>query len=132
MSDRVYRQAFFMALAACFALAAGVGYLFLHREHRMPAAQVIEQTGDPVVARGPAASNAPATQGAAPASAEPQLGPIQISPQRLQQIGVTTAVAQMKTVSDKLSVPGNVDIDEQSLFYVQTRFQRREAEEKQG
>jgi Cu(I)/Ag(I) efflux system membrane fusion protein/cobalt-zinc-cadmium efflux system membrane fusion protein len=75
-----------------------------------------------VVARGPAASSAPAPQGAAPASAEPQLGPIQISPQRLQQIGVTTAVAQMKTINDKLSVPGNVDIDEQSLSYVQTRF----------
>jgi Cu(I)/Ag(I) efflux system membrane fusion protein/cobalt-zinc-cadmium efflux system membrane fusion protein len=53
---------------------------------------------------------------------EPQLGPIQISPQRLQQIGVTTAVAQTKNVSDKLSVPGNVEIDEQSLSYVQTRF----------
>jgi len=118
MSDRVYRQAFFMALAACVALAGGVGYLFLHRNHPMPA----EQTGDPVVARGPAASSAPATQGTAPASAEPQLGPIQISPQRLQQIGVTTAVAQMKNVSDKLSVPGNVDIDEQNISYVQTRF----------
>ncbi len=118
MSDRVYRQAFFMALAACVALAGGVGYLLLHRSHPVPTAQ----TGDPVVARGPAASSAPAPQGAAPASAEPQLGPIQISPQRLQQIGVTTAVAQMKTINDKLSVPGNVDIDEQSLSYVQTRF----------
>jgi Cu(I)/Ag(I) efflux system membrane fusion protein/cobalt-zinc-cadmium efflux system membrane fusion protein len=118
MSDRVYRQAFFMALAACVALAGGVGYLLMHRSHPMPAAQ----TGDPVVARGPAASSAPAPQGAAPANPEPQLGPIQISPQRLQQIGVTTAVAQMKTVNDKLSVPGNVDIDEQSLSYVQTRF----------
>jgi len=118
MSDRVYRQAFFIAMAACVALAGGVGYLLLHRSHPMPAAQ----TGDPVVARGPAASSAPAPQGTGPASAEPQLGPIQISPQRLQQIGVTTAVAQMKNVSDKLSVPGNVDIDEQSISYVQTRF----------
>jgi Cu(I)/Ag(I) efflux system membrane fusion protein/cobalt-zinc-cadmium efflux system membrane fusion protein len=118
MSDRLYRQAFFMALVACVALAAGVGYLLLHRNHPMPAAQ----TGDPVVARGPAASSASAPQGATPAGAEPQIGPIQISPQRLQQIGVTTAVAQMKNVSDKLSVPGNVDIDEQNLSYVQTRF----------
>ena len=118
MSDRIYRQAFFMALAACVALAAGVGYLLLHRSSPVPAAQ----TGDPVVARGPAASGASAPQGAAPASAEPQLGPIQISPQRLQQIGVTTAVALLKTVNDKLSVPGNVDIDEQSLSCVQTRF----------
>jgi RND family efflux transporter MFP subunit len=118
MSDRVYRQAFFLALAACVALTAGVGYLLLHRSNPMAA----PQTGDPVVARGPAASSAPASQGAVPASTEPQLGPIQISPQRLQQIGVTTAVAQMKIVNDKLSLPGNVEIDEQSLSYVQTRF----------
>jgi multidrug efflux pump subunit AcrA (membrane-fusion protein) len=119
MSDRVYRQAFFMALTACVSLAAGVAYLLLERNRPMPA----PQTGDPVVARGPAASNADAPQASAPAAgAEPQLGPIQISPQRLQQIGVTTAVAQMKNISDKLSIPGNVDIDEQGISYVQTRF----------
>jgi multidrug efflux pump subunit AcrA (membrane-fusion protein) len=118
MSDRVYRQAFFMALTVCIALAGGVGYLLSHRSHPNPAAQ----TSDPVVARGPAASAAPALQSPAPAGAELQLGPVQISPQRLQQIGVTTAVAQMKNLNDKLSVSGNVDIDEQGLAYVQTRF----------
>jgi Cu(I)/Ag(I) efflux system membrane fusion protein/cobalt-zinc-cadmium efflux system membrane fusion protein len=40
----------------------------------------------------------------------------------MQEIGVTTAVVAMKDVSDNLSVPGNVDIDEQRLSYVQTRF----------
>jgi Cu(I)/Ag(I) efflux system membrane fusion protein/cobalt-zinc-cadmium efflux system membrane fusion protein len=118
MSDRIYRQAFFMAVAACVALAAGVAYLLLHRSNPMPAAE----TGDPVVARGPAASGAVSSQDTAPASAEPQIGPIQISPQRLQQIGVTTTVAKLETVNDNLSVPGNVDIDEQSLSYVQTRY----------
>lgn len=125
MSDRLYRQAFFMTLTACVALAAGVGYLLLHRSRPMPAAE----TGDPVVARGPAASNAAMSQsapdgpqGTAAPGSEPQLGPIQISPQRLQQTGVTTAIAQMKNLNDKLSIPGNVDIDEQSLSYVQTRF----------
>jgi multidrug efflux pump subunit AcrA (membrane-fusion protein) len=118
MSDRVYRQAFFVLLATCVALAAAASYLFLHHSHPTPAAEA----GDPVVARGPAASGTPSPQGAAPASEEPQLGPIQISPQRLQQIGVTTAVAQMKNLNDQLSVPGNVDMDEQNLSYVQTRF----------
>jgi len=119
MSDRLYRQAFFMATLACVALAAAVGYLLLHRNHLAPAAP----SGDPVVARGPSAQSAAGLQiNSSPASSEPQLGPIQISPQRLQQIGVTTAVAQIKTINDKLSVPGNVDIDEQSLSYVQTRF----------
>ncbi|KAA6459140.1 efflux RND transporter periplasmic adaptor subunit [Acidobacteria bacterium AB60] len=118
MSDRLYRQAFFMALTACVALAAGVAYLVLHRNHSMAAAQI----DDPVVARGPVASETSAPPTAGPASVNPQLGPVQISPQRLQQIGVTTAVVQMKAVNDKLSSPGNVDIDEQSLSYVQTRF----------
>lgn len=118
MSDRLYRQAFFMALTACVALGAGVGYLLLHRNHPMPAAE----TSDPVVARGPATAGTSTPQSAAPASTDPQPGPIQISPQRLQQIGVMTAVAQTKNVNDKLSIPGNVDIDEQSLSYVQTRF----------
>jgi multidrug efflux pump subunit AcrA (membrane-fusion protein) len=118
MSDRVYRQAFFVASAACIALAAGAGYLLLYRNHPVPASQ----SSDPVVARGPVAPASSTPQSTAPPTAEPQLGPIQISPQRLQQIGVTTAVAQMKAVNDKLIVPGNVDMDEQSLSYVQTRF----------
>jgi len=118
MSDRSYRQPFFMALTACAALTAVAGYLLVHRDRPAPAAQ----TGDPVVARGPAAWGASGAQSAVPPGAEPQLGPIQISPQRQQQIGVTTTVAQIKNVSDKLSVPGNVDIDEKSLSYVQTRF----------
>lgn len=118
MSDRLYRQAFFMTLTVCVALAAGVGYLLLHRNHPVLTAE----TGDPVVARGPAASGASAIQGTVASSSEPQLAPIQISPQRLQQIGVTTAIAQIKNLSDKLDIPGNVDIDEQSLSYVQTRF----------
>lgn len=117
MSDRMYRRAFFVALSACVALAAGIAYLMLHRGHPLAV-----QNGDPVVARGPAATGESAPQGMAEASGEPQLGPIQISPQRLQQIGVATAVAQVKDISDKLSIPGNVDIDEQGVSYVQTRF----------
>jgi len=126
MSDRVYRQAFFVALAACGALAAAAGYLLLHRgQLPMLADRAVSQSGaqsgDPVVARGPAAS-APSQNPVTAADGEPELGPVQISPQRQQQIGVTTTVAQMRNVSDKLSIPGNVDIDEQSLAYVQTRF----------
>ena len=35
---------------------------------------------------------------------------------------MTTATVEMKDVNDDLNVPGNVDIDEQRLSYVQTRF----------
>jgi Cu(I)/Ag(I) efflux system membrane fusion protein/cobalt-zinc-cadmium efflux system membrane fusion protein len=65
-----------------------------------------------VVARGPET----------PAGAEPALAPVQLSPQRLQEIGVTTAAVELKNVNDNLNVPGNVEIDEEKLSYVQTRF----------
>jgi Cu(I)/Ag(I) efflux system membrane fusion protein/cobalt-zinc-cadmium efflux system membrane fusion protein len=39
----------------------------------------------------------------------------------MQEIGITSATVEMKDVSDNLSVPGNVDIDEERLSYVQTR-----------
>jgi Cu(I)/Ag(I) efflux system membrane fusion protein/cobalt-zinc-cadmium efflux system membrane fusion protein len=40
----------------------------------------------------------------------------------MQEIGVTTATVELKDVNNDLSVPGNVDIDERRLAYVQTRF----------
>ena len=50
------------------------------------------------------------------------MGTVQLSPQRLQEIGVTMARVELKNVNDNLSVPGNVDMDEQQLSHVQTRF----------
>jgi Cu(I)/Ag(I) efflux system membrane fusion protein/cobalt-zinc-cadmium efflux system membrane fusion protein len=121
-----YRRAFFGAVAFCAVLLAALGYAALHRGKlttlAAAAAQAADPT-DPVVARGPEASSASSpAAGAAEPNAQPALGPAQISPARLQEIGVTTAVAEMKDVNDELHVPGNVDIDEQRLAYVQTRF----------
>jgi Cu(I)/Ag(I) efflux system membrane fusion protein/cobalt-zinc-cadmium efflux system membrane fusion protein len=52
----------------------------------------------------------------------PNLTPVQLPTQRLQTIGVRTAVVESQVVNDKLRVPGNVDVNEQQLSYVQTRF----------
>jgi Cu(I)/Ag(I) efflux system membrane fusion protein/cobalt-zinc-cadmium efflux system membrane fusion protein len=78
----------------------------------------------PVVARGPEAPSQNDTKATADngKSEEPALSPLQLSPQRMQEIGVTTAVAEMKDVSDRLQAPGSVAMDEQRLSYVQTRF----------
>jgi Cu(I)/Ag(I) efflux system membrane fusion protein/cobalt-zinc-cadmium efflux system membrane fusion protein len=64
----------------------------------------------------------PTPPAGASSDADPGLAPLQLSPKRMQEIGVTSATAEMKDVSDNLSVPGNVDIDEERLSYVQTRF----------
>ena len=56
------------------------------------------------------------------ASAEPPLGPVQLSPQRLQSIGVSTGEVQNKEVEDRIPTTGNVAVDETRLAYVQVRF----------
>ena len=126
MKTRSYQFALAAAVAACILLAGALGYVLMHRNfaaaiaalHLAP--EVSSQ--DPVVARGPAMTSRPAPPPGAPSNSEPALAPLQLSPQRMQEIGVTTATVEMKEVNDDLSVPGNVDIDEQKLSYVQIRF----------
>jgi Cu(I)/Ag(I) efflux system membrane fusion protein/cobalt-zinc-cadmium efflux system membrane fusion protein len=64
----------------------------------------------------------PTSAASAAPNAEPALAPLQLSSQRMQEIGVTSVLVSMKDFNDDMSVPGNVDIDEQRLSYVQTRF----------
>jgi Cu(I)/Ag(I) efflux system membrane fusion protein/cobalt-zinc-cadmium efflux system membrane fusion protein len=120
MTQRPYQRAFFLAGTLCALLAVALVYLVLHRNAPAHAAS---DTSDPVVARGPeAVAGAIPSPAVVPAGSEPALTPVQISPTRLQEIGVTMAQAELKNVTDELHVPGNVDIDEERLSYVQTRF----------
>ena len=70
-----------------------------------------------------AAQDSMATSMAAPpASTEAPLVPVQISPQRLQSIGVKTGEVERKSVADEILTTGNVAVDETRLAYVQVRF----------
>jgi RND family efflux transporter MFP subunit len=121
MTQRSYQRAFFLAGALCALLAVALVNLIMHRNGTARAAS--SDASDPVVARGPeAVAGAVPSPAIATADSEPALTPVQISPTRLQEIGVTMAEAELKNVTDQLHVPGNVDIDEQRLSYVQTRF----------
>lgn len=115
MNQRNYRNAFLAVLAVCILLIGGFGWELMRSGGPPPE----QESPNPIVAKGPAvAANPPAGN----SDAEPELSPIQIAPERLQQIGVTIAVAQFKGVHDQLQVPGNVAVDEERLAYVQTRF----------
>ena len=124
MKTRNYQFALAATVGICALLAAALVYVLMHRNfapsfaglHATPTTDA----QDPIVARGSAVSTQSAS-GTAP-SAEPALAPLQLSPQRMQEIGVTSVPVSMKDVNDDLNVPGNVDIDEQRLSYVQTRF----------
>lgn len=119
MKMRTYQFALAAAVVICLLLAGSLAYVLLYRGHAAPATASQQ---DPVVARGPAAASQPEPSSSAAQAAAAPLSPIQLSPQRLQEIGVTTATVTFKNVNDDLSVPGNVDIDEEKLAYVQTRF----------
>ncbi len=70
----------------------------------------------------------PATQqnkGNSPApspSPETPLSPIQLSPERLQSIGVKFGVVERKDLKDTIRTTGTVAIDERRISYVQTRI----------
>ena len=67
-------------------------------------------TGDP---------NSPAV---APEVAGPALAPVQLSPQRLQSIGVKTGKVENRVVSGRIATTGNVAVDETKVASVQVRF----------
>jgi Cu(I)/Ag(I) efflux system membrane fusion protein/cobalt-zinc-cadmium efflux system membrane fusion protein len=119
MNEHTHKRAFGLAVVVCLLLAAALGFELLRREGKAQPAEEV----DPVVARGPiGTAQAPASGNGAEDSAAPTLAPLQLSPQRLQAIGVKTATVEMRRIDDQLRLPGNVDINEQQVSYVQTRF----------
>ncbi len=123
MKTRTYKISFAVAVTLVVLLAGALAYELMHRGPAVPAAASSQDSEDPVVARGPDAGSKQLPQGSGgSAGAAPALAPVQLSPQRMQEIGVTTAIVQRKDVNDTLIVPGDVNMDEERLSYVQTRF----------
>jgi multidrug efflux pump subunit AcrA (membrane-fusion protein) len=117
MSERAYKRAFVIAIVVCLALGGALVYVLWGQHRPSP-----EETSI-VAAKGPDAPMRLSSNSTVPGgSPAPSLAPVQLSPQRLQSIGVTTAVVEMKTVNNELRVPGNVDVNERRLSYLQTRF----------
>lgn len=68
---------------------------------------------------------APTTENVPPAppnAQQPPVGPIQLTPQRMQSIGVTTGTVEFKPISNDIRATGNVGIDQRLISYVQVRF----------
>lgn len=120
-------RAFIIAVTLNVILAAALFFVWLRsRQH------VVSEAGNPDSsqvsgAKGTSATNSTdANSGSAPATSgadsEPTLAPVQLTPQRMQSIGVKFGTAQMKAVSNDIRVTGNVDVDERQLAIVQLRF----------
>lgn len=119
MSASPYKNAFFVTAAISIALAAGLAYTL----YRTVPAKSTPSPYNPVIAEGPQTGiqGHGAAEGAA-GGQQAALAPVHLSLRHQQEIGLTTAIVQEKVISDHLQVPGNVDIDEERLSYVQTRF----------
>jgi Cu(I)/Ag(I) efflux system membrane fusion protein/cobalt-zinc-cadmium efflux system membrane fusion protein len=121
---RKYQRAFWIALVAAIALALIAAGLWWRLSTNSFAA--VQQTMAASTGGGATQPAMPAMpDGGAPdpaPQAETQLGPIQLSPQRMQSIGVQIGQVEHKTVHDEVRFYGNVQANERRLAYVQTRF----------
>lgn len=121
------RRALAVALVLNIVLALAV-LLLWWRSHQatLPAAQQnssqMPPGGDASGMNSPADASGNSTQSQAAADNEPSLAQIQLTPQRMQSIGVKLGAVEMKAVSNDIRVTGNVDVDERRLATVQIRF----------
>src|SRR5439155_16766935 len=114
---RNYRYAFLIALVGNFALIAVLGWLWW-RSGRQPKMQAAMAASAKEMAQ-----NSPNGGENAPmAPHETALVPVQLSPERLQSIGVRMGRVESKIVDDEIRVTGNVAVDETRLSYVQLRY----------
>ncbi len=126
--SNTYRRAFWIALFAAVALAVLTAILWLRLSHatsaqsgnHAPTTSMEAMTHDGSTNAQDAESSP--TSEAQPNSQEIPLAPIQLTPQRMQSIGVVIGKVESKSVTSDLRFYGNVQVDERRQAYVQTRF----------
>jgi Cu(I)/Ag(I) efflux system membrane fusion protein/cobalt-zinc-cadmium efflux system membrane fusion protein len=107
-----YRKPFIVAVVLNVALALAA-YWFWHARAAQPAETA---TGHPV--------EHPPMEGFTPAPVEApmNLTPIELSPERMQSIGVRTGKVEYKTINSEIRATGTVDVDERRTAFVQSRY----------
>src|SRR6266536_4460700 len=106
-----YRKFFMVAVVLNLALAIAAYWLWRSSHGEKPAENV-------AVEHPPMAGFTPAPVYASPIA----LAPIELSPERMQSIGVRTGSVEYKTIDSEIRATGTVDVDERRLAYVQTRY----------
>lgn len=118
-----YRSAFLLTLVALVAVAGVAGWLWW----RSPSSRFIRgaEVGGTTTASEPSpiAASEPSNAGDTGAAlSDTPLAPIQLSPQRMQSIGVKVGTVEARSLNDEIRLYGNVQPDERRFAYVQTRF----------
>jgi len=112
-----YRIAFIIVLVANLVLIVVLAGFWWRTDHRAAQKSAATPASNPAPEQ---ESNNPAAALQAPA--ETPLSPVQLSPERLQSIGVKFGIVQRKNLKDTIRTTGTVAIDERRLSYVQTRI----------
>src|SRR5216684_6990150 len=119
-----YRRAFWIVLAI---VASVLWWRLSHTQTMSHTGGTSASESMEVMAQTPSANASGSESGAA---GDPQIGnmqetplaPIQLTPQRMQSIGVVIGKVESKPVNTELRFYGNVQVDERRQAYVQTRF----------
>ncbi len=126
---KTYRVAFLATLFACVALASGMAAMWWRMKHTSSHAKSEMAMGADASAQAqpipePASTASDVSGAASPAAGaqDTALVPFQLSPQRMQSIGVRIGAVESKAIDTEIRFYGNVQANERRLAYVQTRF----------
>ncbi len=114
------------------AIVALLAASFCYRSHRLARQSASHSTPTSGQVE-PAAAGPPASSGSASGLATPERGkqedqmdphlvPVQLTPERMQSIGVQTGTVQYQQISSDIRATGTVEIDQRLISYVQIRF----------
>jgi len=114
---RNYRNAFVFAVVGNIALVGILGGLWWRStQHKKTEAAMPSASNE-------TAQNVPSgPESASMAPHDASLVPVQLSPERMQSIGVRMDRVERKRVGDEIRATGNVAVDETKLAYVQVRY----------
>jgi RND family efflux transporter MFP subunit len=125
-----HRRVFWIALTTTVVLATVASILWWRLSHAGTASQPANNSASESMEPMAQTSSANAS-GSEPVAGddhqagnmqETPLAPFQLTPQRMQSIGVVLGKVESKPVSTELRFYGNVQVDERRQAYVQTRF----------
>jgi RND family efflux transporter MFP subunit len=120
-------RALVIAVALNVILAAALLFLWWRSGHARASESAKHDSSQMTAANAASPMNSPSdgtgnSSQAQPGNTDPVLAPVQLTPQRLQSIGVKLGTARMKAVSNEVRVTGNVEVNERQLATVQLRF----------
>jgi RND family efflux transporter MFP subunit len=125
-----YRRGFWIALTTTIVLTIVASALWWRLSHggtisqtsATPASKSMEAMAQTSSAKGSGSEPGAGGDTQAGTMQETPLAPIQLTPQRMQSIGVQVGEVKYQPVNDEIRFYGNVQADERRLAYVQTRF----------